>query len=316
MSGAATPSARTPSPHRRVRVAAGRWALGLAVALMDGVSRGLRLLPPAARYGPGDAVSGLLAPLWARPASLATRNFALMLGRSPHDPRVRALARRSVRNFARMAIDFLVVRTLRPAEIRALVAQRGEEHLAEALRGGRGAIFALPHVGSWDVAAAFFPVTHGPLTVITESDWAADLVAGSRRNQGVTLVSRDRSLRAVIRALARNECVAILSDMAKEGLQVAEVPFFGRSAPFPLGPARLARRTGAPILVVGCVRLSDDAYRVEAQPPLRADPGRAAGEDARALTAAIAAGFERIIAAYPDQWYPFHRIWPHDAPDP
>jgi KDO2-lipid IV(A) lauroyltransferase len=305
-----------PSPRRRVRAAAGRWALGLAVALMDGVSSSLRLLPPSARYGPGDALSGLLAPLWARPASLAAHNFAIMLGRSPDDPRVRALARCSVRNFARMAIDFLVVRTMRPVEIRAFVAQRGEEHLAEALRGGHGAIFALPHVGSWDVAAAFFPVTHGPLTVITEGDWAAALVAGSRQERGVTLVSRDRSLRAVIRALARNECVAILSDLAKEGLQMTEVPFFGQSAPLPLGPARLARRTGAPILVVGCVRLSDGTYRVEAQPLLRADHGRAADEDARALTAAIAAGFERIIATYPDQWYPFHRIWPHDAPDP
>jgi KDO2-lipid IV(A) lauroyltransferase len=281
---------------------------------MDGVSRALRLVPARARYLPADAITLPLGLLWVRrgvpSGDPLVHNVAVALGRPPGNPRVRAVAARAVRNFGRMASDFLVVRTMTAAQVRAWVTTSGEQHLYTALAAGHGVIFALPHVGSWDVAAAYSAAAYGPLTVVVESNWATELVAGSRTKQGVTLAARDRSLRAVLRALARNECVAIMSDLAREGLQMAEVPFFGRAAPFPLGPARLARHTGAAILVVDCVRLPDGRYRLEAQPPLRSDPHLPAAQDAVALTAAIAAGFERIIRAYPDQWYPFGRIWP------
>jgi lauroyl/myristoyl acyltransferase len=123
-------------------------------------------------------------------------------------------------------------------------------------------------------------------------------------------VPRAQSLRALFRALARDECVVLLGDIAPEGVETAQVPFFGRPAPFPLGPARLAQRTRAPILVISCVRMPDYTYRLEAQPPLRADPTRPADAAVLDLTAAIAARFERLIAAWPEQWYPFHPVWP------
>jgi lauroyl/myristoyl acyltransferase len=48
---------------------------------------------------------------------------------------------------------------------------------------------------------------------------------------------------------------------------------------------------------------------VEGQPLLRGDPTLPAGEAVARLTAEIAASFERVIAATPDQWYPFHPMW-------
>jgi lauroyl/myristoyl acyltransferase len=72
------------------------------------------------------------------------------------------------------------------------------------------------------------------------------------------------------------------------------------------------------------VRTADNRYLVEAQPALVPDrptdrspdrsPDRSRHADhadaaAIAMTAAIAAGFERIITAYPEQWYPFHPVW-------
>src|SRR5947208_931051 len=117
---------------------------------------------------------------------------------------------------------------------------------------------------------------------------------------------RAQWLLVLFRALARDECVVLLGDITPEGVETAEVPFFGRPAPFPLGPARLAQRTQAPILVISCVRMPDYTYRLEAQPPLRADPSKPAAAAVLDLTAAIAARFERLIAAWPEPWYPFH----------
>jgi KDO2-lipid IV(A) lauroyltransferase len=91
------------------------------------------------------------------------------------------------------------------------------------------------------------------------------------------------------------------------------VPFFGRLAPLPSGPARLSTRTGAPIVAVACIRTAVCKYRVELCPPIWPDAfDDNAGRRVEEITAAIARDFEQFIRRYPDQWYPFGYIWPAD----
>lgn len=277
---------------------------------MNGVSHALRLLPARERYRPSDALVTALGLPLKRTRKTAQRNFAIMLGRAPDDPKVKQLAAASLRNFGRMSSDFLRVRTMTPKEVLGWGEAAGEDHLAAALAEGKGAIFALAHFGSWDVPAAYAQAYGLKLTIVTESDWSSQLVAASRVSRGMTLAPRDRALRLALRALARGETVAIISDIVRPGFQAIDVPFFGQRTPFPLGTARIAIKTGAPVLVTAGLRLPDGKYRIEAQPAMRPDP-RLAPEDAAAqLTAAIAARLERLIAAYPEQWYPFRPIWP------
>jgi KDO2-lipid IV(A) lauroyltransferase len=305
-----TPTTTHGWSRQRLRDRAYADSLRLASGALDGVSRTVRRLPPGRRYLPADAITRPLARWWPR-RPIVEANFATMLGRPAGDPLVRSLARRSVLNFGRMATDFLAVRSMSDAEVLAWVTPVGVEYLNEALSGRRGVIMALPHFGSWDVAAAYCQAAGWNLTVVTESNWVTELVARARGDHGVVLAPRDRLLRAIFRALARNECVAMLSDIAQDGLQTIEVPFFGRPAAFPMGPARLAQRTGAPIMVIGCTRLPDRTYRIEGLPPLYADPTLAQDQAVSALTAAVAAGFAHFIAACPAQWYPFHPVWPN-----
>ena len=310
LSRPATASRRkAPRHRRRVESLRGGLLTGAAV-LMDLISDAVRHMTPRVRYMPADAITVPLALLWSRRRMVTERNFAIMLGVSPAELRVRTLARRSLQNFGRMAIDFLVVRTMTARDVRAWGTPVGEPFFADAQRDHRGIILVFPHAGSWDVAAAYAQAYGLQLNVVTESNFLTELVARSRTGHGVKLVPRDQSLRVLFRARARDECVVLLSDIAPEGVETAQVPFFGRPAPFPLGPARLAQRTRAPILVISCVRMPDYTYRLEAQPPLRADLTRPADAAVLDLTAAIAARFERLIAAWPEQWYPFHPIWP------
>jgi KDO2-lipid IV(A) lauroyltransferase len=292
-----------------------RWALDLATALMLATSRALRRLPPRVRYAPADAITAALARMWRR-RRLVEEQFAVVAGLSAADPRVRDLARRSLRNFGRMAIDFLVSCTLSDAEVRRWVTPVGEPYLAEALAPRRGVIVAMPHLGSWDVGGAFASSYGFPVTVVIQGHFLARLVAGARRYQegGVRLAPLDRPLRGLFEALKRNQGVVLLSDVAPEGMPTVRVPFFGRPAPFPTGPARLALRTGAPIMVVGCVRLADGSYRIEALAPLWADRALPEDQAVERLTAEVAAGFERFIARYPEHWYPYHRIWDGAGP--
>ena len=285
-------------------------SLAVAGALLDRVSRGVARLPSAWRYLPADAITIPLARLLAPKRRIITANYATMLGVNASDPLPRWLAAQSIVNYGRMAIDFLASRTMSPEDALALTTARGVEHLRDALSDGKGVIFTLPHFGSWDMAAVLATAFGCKLTVVTESDWLTELVAGSRKNAGITLAPRDRSLRLLFRALARQECVVMLTDVINEGVQSIAVPFFGHPAPFPIGPARLSEHTGAPIMVVSAWRASDHTYCIEAQAPLRPDPRRTTEENVYALTAGIARGFAVVITPHPQQWYPFHPIWP------
>lgn len=286
-----------------------RASLAVASQLMNGVSWGLRRLPGSLRYLPADCVTLPVSYLLAGKLRIARRNFATALGLDVADRKVRRLARVSMRNYGRMAIDFLAARTASSAELSSRMTTVGYEHYQDALRDNRGVIFAVPHLGSWDVAAVLAEAYSAKLTIVTESDWATELVAGARVSHGVTLVPRDRSLRALFRALARKEAVVLLADIANDGVQTIDVPFFGKPAPFPDGPARLAVRTRAPIVVVYCVRLPDRTYLMEAQPPIRTDPTISEDDNVVTLTAAMASGFGRIVAAHPEHWYPYHPMW-------
>jgi KDO2-lipid IV(A) lauroyltransferase len=343
---------------RGTAVLAGEGVEWGTAVLARGASHLLRAVPVPLRYAPADALTALLARVWAD-RRLVARNYAVITGLAPDHPVVRALAGRSLSNFGRMAVDFLAACTMPPDELLRWVTPVGETYVAEARAAGRGVIFAMPHLGSWDVAGAYAAADGIPLTVVVENDVTARLVAGARAYQGVKLIALGRSPRALFAALRRNEGVVLISDIAHDGVPVARVPFFGRAAAFPTGPAELALRTGAPIIVLGCMRLDDGSYRIEGQPPLwpevagavindrqtdravvndrrtagtvnGAEGGRAhsrtgaphgheppSSDAVRALTARVVAGFERLIARYPDHWYPFHQVWdeplPHDS---
>ncbi len=286
-----------------------------ATWLLDLTSRAAGASPARTRYLLADLVAGLVVLGASGMRRQAEHNFAQALRLSPASPRARQLARASIHSFARMAIDFLWLRTLSDAEVRAVASVTGTDHLEQALRRSRGVIFVLPHLGCWDVAAARASAANLPVTIVAEDTWAARLVAGSRLRPNVQLVSRQHSLRPLLRALGRNEAVALLSDLARPGLETVEVPFFGQPAPMPSGPARLALRTSAPLVVVASVRTAAGRYRVELQPPVSAADSETESESARQavvadLTARLAAGFERVVLTYPDQWYPFGTIWP------
>src|SRR5919201_1179210 len=296
--------------RRKSAAAAARGSLWLASGIMEGLGRGLRLLPPGSRYLPADGLAAGLKPLLRKQRRQAEANYAIMLDLPSDHPRVRGLARQSLRNYARMATDFLRVRTMTRDQVLAWGRPMGEDYFAAALAEGRGVIFALAHCGSWDVAAAYALAYGVKLTIVTEDSWTSRLVASSRQGFGVTLAPRQSALRLTFKALARNEVVAIIADLVEKGFQTVTVPFFGKPAPFPVGPARLAHRTGAAVMVCSGFRMADGSYRIEGQTPLHIDRSLPEAQAVATLTAQIAARFEALIGAHPEQWYPYRPVWP------
>src|SRR6185312_77385 len=127
--------AQTPPAHaqrrmagtaRMARMAALRLrtrqiSLMAAGALLDGVSATIRRLPVQTRYAVSDQIIWTLGPLLRRVERVAEANFARVVGPAAH-----AVAERSLRNYGRMAMDFLASRTMNADELLALVETRGE----------------------------------------------------------------------------------------------------------------------------------------------------------------------------------------------
>jgi KDO2-lipid IV(A) lauroyltransferase len=119
-------------------------------------------------------------------------------------------------------------------------------------------------------------------------------------------------MRGAFAALRANRWVAMLADQDARRHGVF-VPFFGRSASTPVGPAALALRAGAPIIMGFDRRLPDGRHRLVIEPPLEIENPEASDAALR-LTAAHTARLEARVREQPPLWFWLHRRWKTSPP--
>jgi KDO2-lipid IV(A) lauroyltransferase len=114
--------------------------------------------------------------------------------------------------------------------------------------------------------------------------------------------------------LRRGEFVGMQMDRHLGGPHVY-VPFFGQPAPFPLGPATLARATGVPLLptfIIADARRTACTFHVEPPIEVARTPDRSG--DVRAATERLVAVYQRFVSLYPEQWFNFYDFWHPPVP--
>jgi lauroyl/myristoyl acyltransferase len=200
---------------------------------------------------------------------------------------------------------------------RSLRIERPEQDaVLTALRAGRGAVVVTGHLGCWDIAAKALTEEPCPVNLVMarESDATTQaFVASARERSGVKVVFADASVFSslgLVRALRRNEIVAIQLDRAAGAGGVRSLPFLGAPAPFPSGPFVLARMAGAPVIPVFAPRLGRRHYRIQIGDPVEVP--RSAREPAALdrVMLAVIAQLEGMVRRYPWQWFQFAPFWP------
>ena len=116
------------------------------------------------------------------------------------------------------------------------------------------------------------------------------------------------NIRGMYHELQNGGCIALLADQAAPG-ESTRVEFFGREVPTFEGPARLALRTGAPILFAECIRNTDGDYTVTFHPISYDDLLGDSSDNIRELTNRHTHLLERIIREHPGQWLWQHKRW-------
>ena len=154
---------------------------------------------------------------------------------------------------------------MRPASKRLDVPLHwdGLNHLTDALQQGRGMILLSPHLGCWELGAQMMaehlgPV-HGPMWVMyrpARKAWLRDLVAGSRQRPFLQAAPANQSgVRQLLRTLRQGGYTAILPDQVPPQGQGVWSRFFGRDVYTITLAVRLARQTGAQVVMGWCERL-------------------------------------------------------------
>ena len=155
------------------------------------------------------------------------------------------------------------------------VEWRGENHIEDALRSGKGILFLTPHLGCFEVAAQAYASQFGqhgrPITVLfrhPRQTWLQSLVVSSRQRPGLkTAATTLAGVKQMLRALKAGECVGLLPDQVPPAGMGALAPFFGKDAYTMTLSVRLAAQTGALVLFAWGERLPwGRGYRVHVQP--------------------------------------------------
>ena len=248
-------------------------------------------------------------------------NYSPVLGLPPEDPVVQAAVREGFSLYARYWYETFAVRTWDRERMNRTFLCEGLENIDKALAAGRGCIVALPHMGNWDAAGKFIAVNGYRIVAAAEElrpRRMYELFLQHRRDLGLEIVplTEDRAAGLQLaQMLADNWVVALVADRDLGGRGV-DCEMFGRTRKLPAGPALLSLSTGAPLL--SCPTFTaDEGWRCFIGEPLEIDRSGEMRPDVTALTRALAAEFERAIAAKPTDWHMFQPAWPNgEAPGP
>jgi KDO2-lipid IV(A) lauroyltransferase len=182
------------------------------------------------------------------------------------------------------------------------------EVLEDAIAEDRGVVFASAHLGPWERVAASLVAAGIPLTVVAREPYDPRLARIYRRlreGRGVRTVYRGASGAgvALVRVLRTGGVLGIPMDLSSRVASI-DVPFMGIEARTPVGPARLALRTGAVVVVGTAVRAASGELALSF---VRIVPERMSSE--RDLLTQINAELSARIRAFPAAWPWMHRRW-------
>jgi KDO2-lipid IV(A) lauroyltransferase len=174
--------------------------------------------------------------------------------------------------------------------------------LESALAEGRGVVFATAHLGTWERMASALVEEGFPIATVARESYDPRfdaLYERLRARRGVRVFYRGSAgfTTAIGRHLRRGGLLGFPMDIAGRGVRALPVPFLGTTHDLPLGPATLALRLGAAIVIGTPASAPNEPLRVR----IERLPVPAHGT-AEALTIRIASGLDERIRALPTAW--------------
>lgn len=229
---------------------------------------------------------------------------------------LRQIAKRTYCNFGMTIAEYM----MQPRWTLELVASQLEfvnKHIfAQARQAGRGALCLSGHFGNWELMGSGIEALGYPISGIVKpqkNTRVDQLLNANRQAARLRIIPLGMAVRGVLKALHRNEFVAILADQDAhdEGIFVN---FLGRPSSTAPGPAVFALKSGAQIIFGAVVRQRNGKHKAFIEKIERPGSDDLSPENIRAITQAYARTLEKYVLKYPDHWFWMHKRWKTQPP--
>jgi Kdo2-lipid IVA lauroyltransferase/acyltransferase len=286
--------------------------LSLGVTLFRG-------LPQRSFVVASRAVGNIASCLLKKYRDSMLRNLSLAFGKEKDAEEIHRIMKEAFYHLAMTAFETIYGIANSPRYLQEITIE-GKEHLDAALRHGNGVIAIGAHLGLFTTAGSKLG-TEG-YKVNTVIDMAKFPRLWKRINQiqirfcesAISSKPASSSLIKSLNCLRRNEILYIIADQQQRRGGIA-VPFFGRRAFTPPGPAIFSVKTGAPLLPVFVVREDDIRRKLLIGKPIDMDGTSDEKKDIETLTARMTEAIEEMVRQYPSQWAWLNRRWKQPRPN-
>lgn len=178
------------------------------------------------------------------------------------------LVYRNIQLFNRDLVNFFRSGRLNKWNIDSFIRVEGIGYIDDALKEGRGVIFASAHMGSWEMDGIVSGVKGYPVYGMVwkaKNKLVSDMFSRIRLKKGVGTVERS-SLRHVLELLQKNKIIGIMLDV-DGGEKGIPYPLWGYSVRLPRGPAAISRDTGAVLLIAITMGNKGGGYTLHIEKP-------------------------------------------------
>jgi len=233
-------------------------------------------------------------------------NLQVAFGREMGPNQLEKTGAESYRQIGMSFIELLVAPKLH-SQIHHILEPRHFSLIQRLLQQGKGLITVSGHLGNWELqgAAAATAMTE-PFTVaaVQQSNPYINRFITKRRNDmGMQVAGTKAAMKLLLKALKKGQAIGLVADQ-NAGRDAVFVNFFGKIAATQPGPAQLALRFGAPMVVGAAIRIGPGKFKILSQQvEIRED------DTLETLTQRHVKILEEFIRQYPEQYFWLHRRW-------
>ena len=241
---------------------------------------------------------------------VAQRNLMAAFPRKSEAER-RTIAREMFAHFGHVLVELLKFSSLPHARMLELVEWEGEDRVQHAFARGRGVLFCTGHFGFWEQHALAHGLRFGPMAVLAralDNPFLNTLLEQTRCITGNSVIYRQGAMRRAMRLLAGGQGVGMLIDQHMHSPDAIDVEFFERPASTTSALARLALRTGAPVVPLFALPLPGGRYRMIYEHPVE-PPTDESSDAVREFTQRCTDVLEMYVRRHPELWLWMHRRW-------
>ena len=233
------------------------------------------------------------------------------------EPDVLRISRESYAHLGRISVEAALL-PFRTREVLMGLFDRVEGWgvFEQALAAGRGVMIVTGHLGNWELGGSYISLRGAGMHAVArgmQNPLFDRYLTENRRRLGVEVIHDSDAVRRVPRVVRDGGVAGFLFDQGAVGLASTWVPFFGRYAKTPRGPAVFALRMDAPLVFACAIRQPNGQYVLH----MENVPLTRTGElesDVDAIVAAYTGVLERWVRRYPEQYFWQHRRWKHQRP--